>query len=50
MKLELEVDPLHPLGAARVGAGGIVVMNMRRRHGAESTFTVEAIESFQFGG
>src|SRR5262249_31282649 len=47
--LELEVNPLHPMAASRMRAGRFVVMNVRRRHGAESTFAVETIEGFQLG-
>src|SRR5262245_26094262 len=43
MKLELEVDPLHLMGAARMGAVRIITMDMRRCHGAESTLAVEAV-------
>jgi hypothetical protein len=49
VKLELEVDPLHLMAAAWMWAGRFVVMNVRRRHGAESTFAVETIEGFQLG-
>jgi hypothetical protein len=50
VKLKLEVDPIHPMRATRMGASRSVIMDMRRGHGAESTFTVEAIKRFQVGG
>jgi hypothetical protein len=48
VKLKLEVNPLHPMRTTRMRTLRFIVMDMRRRHGAESTFTVEAIERFQF--
>jgi hypothetical protein len=39
---------LTSMRAARMGTRRIIVMDMGRRHGVESAFAVEAIESFQF--
>ena len=50
MEFELEVDPLHLMVTVRVRAVRIIVMDVRRRHDAESTFAVEAVEDFELGG
>jgi hypothetical protein len=50
MKLELEVDPLHPVGASLVRTTGVVVMDVGQCHRAKPTFSVEAIELFQARG
>jgi hypothetical protein len=49
VKLEFEVDPLHVMRAARMGTSWLVIMDMKRRHGAEPTFAVEAVQCFQLG-
>jgi hypothetical protein len=47
VKFELKVDPFHTMRAARMRTYGLIVMDVRRGHGAESAFAVKAIESFQ---
>ena len=49
VKLELEVDPLHPMAAAWMWAGRFVVMNVQRCQSAGPAFAVEAIEGFPLG-
>jgi hypothetical protein len=47
VELKFEVDPLHVMRAARVRTRGFIIVDVGQRHGAESTFTIEAIQCFQ---
>ena len=46
MKLQFEINPLHPMAAAGMGTDRVIVVNVRRRHDSEATLAIDPVEAY----
>src|SRR5260370_3614872 len=50
VKLQMKLDPLHLVAASGMRTKGIMIMDVRRSHLAETPFTIYAVQLRDFSG